>query len=149
MQLQPVSQTSFELQGLRQTLPLLSAMQDQPPGQSASSEQDVQASPVPVGASHRPVSTLQTSPAGQPFSLQSDPCPSTQVPSLQDWPSAQVPQDSPQTSPQTWLMVSQVSVHVSGLPTQTCSGEQMVPASHAPQSSPQTLSQVSPSLSQV
>ena len=100
-QLQPVSHTSLVLHGLRQTFPLLNAMQDQPPEQSSSLAQVWHASPSPVGASpHMPVEASQVWDGGHPLATQSS-LPALQLPSVQVSPAAQVPQLVPQTSPQT------------------------------------------------
>ncbi len=131
MQLQPVSQASFELQSMRQTLPLTSAMQDQPAGQFASSEHGAHTSPVAVAVSHRPVSWSQLSPAGQPISAQCCVPDETQSPSTQVAPSAQAPHTTPHTSPHSAPLSAQVSV------------QSPLPVEQAPQSSGQP-SQVSP-----
>ncbi len=109
-QLQPVSQTSLVLQGLRQTLPLLSAMQDQPPGHSLSSLHAAHASPVVLaGSMHMPVVASQVSDGGHPSLTQSSEATALHVPLVHVSPSAQNPQLVPQTSPQMAPVDSQVS----------------------------------------
>ncbi len=152
-QLQPVSHTSLVLQGLRQTLPLLRAMHDHPPGHSLSSPQGEHASPSPAAASPQvPVARSQTLSGGHPSLAQSSVAPATHAPFVHCSPSAQEPQSVPHTSPQTAPVEPQVSLHplVScGAGTQRKSVEQTSSAPHVPQLIPQMSPHSAPSPSQV